>query len=77
MSVYRIPNEEVASGVVEAMTNEKVLSSIRMTTGDQYFVFAIKTANSDYVIRMTKVIGFCVLLVKVKSYVKFLFQMSY
>lgn len=53
MNESRVPNEEVASGVVEAMTNEKVLSSIRMTTGDQYFVFDIKTENSDYVIRMT------------------------
>jgi hypothetical protein len=52
MNESRIPNEEIASNVVEAMTNEKILSSIRMTTGDQYFVFAIKTANSDYVIRM-------------------------
>ena len=48
-----IPNEDIASGVVEAMTNEKILSSIRMTTGDQYFVFAVKTIHEEYVIRMT------------------------
>lgn len=48
-----IPNEEMASSVVEAMTNEEILSSIRMTTGDQYFVFAVKTINEEYVIRMT------------------------
>jgi hypothetical protein len=48
-----IPNEEMASSVVEAMTSEKTLSSMRMTTGDQYFVFAVKTINSEYVIRMT------------------------
>jgi len=53
MSESHIPNEEIASNIVEAMTNEKALSSIRMTTGDQYFVFAVKTINSEYVIRMT------------------------
>jgi len=46
------PNEEIAAEVVTAMTHEKVLSSIRMTTGDQYFVFAVKTTNNEYVIRM-------------------------
>src|ERR1700733_4718756 len=50
---HLIPNEEIAATVVTAMTDEKVSSSIRMTTGDQYFVFDIKTANSEYVIRMT------------------------
>jgi len=47
------PNEEIAAVVVASMMNEKVLSSIRMTTGDQYFVFATKTTTSEYVIRMT------------------------
>lgn len=47
------PNEQVAAEVVESMTNEKSLSSTRMTTGDQYFVFDVKTASSEYVIRMT------------------------
>lgn len=47
------PNEEVAAKVAAAMTNEKVLSSLRLTTGDQYFVFAINTSHSKYVIRMT------------------------
>jgi Ser/Thr protein kinase RdoA (MazF antagonist) len=47
------PNKDIAVAVVTAMTNEKVLSSSRMTTGNQYFVFDIKTTHSDYVIRMT------------------------
>jgi hypothetical protein len=47
------PNKDIAAAVVTAMTNEKVLSSSRMTTGNQYFVFDIKTTHSDYVIRMT------------------------
>ena len=47
------PNETIAAEVVASMTQEQVLSSIRMTTGDQYFVYDIKTVNADYVIRMT------------------------
>lgn len=49
------PNEEIASQVVASMTNEKILSSKKMTTGDQYFVFDVKTNTSEYVIRMTDV----------------------
>lgn len=48
------PNENIAATVVAAMTKEKVLSSIRLATGDQHFVFAIKTSNLEYVLRMTK-----------------------
>jgi hypothetical protein len=47
------PTEEIASSVVSSMTNEKILSAIRITTGDQYFVFSVKTTKSEYVIRMT------------------------
>jgi fructosamine-3-kinase len=47
------PNKDIASAVVTSMTNEKVLSSIRMKTGEQYYVFDIKTTESEYVIRMT------------------------
>ncbi len=47
------PNEEIAANVVAAMTNEKPRSSTRMTTGDQHFVFAVNTSNSEYVLRMT------------------------
>lgn len=50
------PSENIAATVVASMTNEKVLSSMRMATGDQYFVFDIKTTNSEYVIRMTDAI---------------------
>lgn len=49
------PDEGIAAKVVESMTNEKTLSSTRMTTGDQYFVFDVKTTFSNYVIRMTDV----------------------
>lgn len=45
-----IPNENSAARVVASLTKETVLSSFRMTTGDQYFVFAVKTASSEYVI---------------------------
>lgn len=47
-----IPNEEIASKVVSSMTNEKVISVTRMTTGDQYFVYALKTIDREFVIRM-------------------------
>ncbi|WP_298626353.1 hypothetical protein [uncultured Legionella sp.] len=49
----KTPDETIAAAVVSSMINEDVLSSTRMTTGDQYFVFDIKTARSEYVIRMT------------------------
>ncbi len=48
-----IPNEKIAADVVNSMTNEKVLSISRMKTGDQHFVFALKTSLSEYVLRMT------------------------
>ena len=47
------PNKDIAAKVVTSMTDEKALSSVRMTTGDQYFVFVVKTTHTDYVIRMT------------------------
>jgi hypothetical protein len=49
-----LPNEDIAADVVASMTNEKVLSSHRLATGDQHFVFAVKTSSSEYVLRMTK-----------------------
>jgi len=48
-----VPNENIAATVASSMTREKVLSADRMATGDQHFIFAIKTENSEYVIRMT------------------------
>lgn len=48
-----LPSENIAATVVASMTDEKILSSTRMKTGDQYFVYAVKTADSEYVIRMT------------------------
>lgn len=53
MNTTPSPNEKIAATVVAAMTNEEVVSSSRMATGDQHFVFAIETKNSEYVIRMT------------------------
>jgi len=47
------PTEEIASSVVLSMTGEDVLHSKRMTTGDQHFVYDVKTEKSEYVIRMT------------------------
>lgn len=49
-----LPNENIAAHVVASMMNEKVLSSSRLATGDQHFVFAVKTSSSEYVLRMTK-----------------------
>lgn len=48
-------NENIAANTVASMTNEDVLSSTRLTTGDQYFVYAVKTVYSEYVIRMTTI----------------------
>jgi len=49
-----IPNEDIAATVVASMMGEKVLSSHRLATGDQHFVFAVNTSNAEYVLRMTK-----------------------
>ena len=49
------PSDKVASSVVRDMTGEQVLSVSRMVTGDQNFVYAVKTPIADYVIRMTDV----------------------
>lgn len=53
MNTPSLPNEQIATSVVAAMTGEQVLSASRMPTGDQNYVFAVKTSNSEYVIRMT------------------------
>lgn len=47
------PNTQIASSVVKSMIGEEVISTFRMLTGDQNFVFAVTTADSEYVIRMT------------------------
>src|SRR6478672_5204164 len=47
------PTEEIASSVVFSMTGENVLYLKRMITGDQHFVYEVKTEKSEYVIRMT------------------------
>lgn len=47
------PDEHVASHVVTSMTGQVVISASRMQTGDQNFVFAVNTIDSEYVIRMT------------------------
>jgi hypothetical protein len=52
-STSHSPNEKIAHSVVTSMTGEQVISVTRLTTGEQYFVYAVKTAISDYVIRMT------------------------
>ena len=49
------PNEQVASSVVQSMMGELVLSSTRMVTGDQNFVYAVKTSAAEYILRMTDV----------------------
>jgi len=47
------PDETIAAAVAAAMTNESVVSASRLTTGEQNFVFSVKTTISEYVIRMT------------------------
>jgi fructosamine-3-kinase len=47
------PNEKIAAFIVKSMTGEAVISTSRMVTGDQNFVFAVKTSDSEYVIRLT------------------------
>lgn len=47
------PNPKVAATVTTAMIQEKVVSSTRLPTGEQNFVFAVETEHSSYVIRMT------------------------
>jgi hypothetical protein len=49
------PNEHIASSVVSSMMGEAVLSVKRMVTGDQNFVYAVKTANTEYILRMTDI----------------------
>lgn len=49
------PNENIASSVVQAMTGELVLSALRLATGDQNFVYAVKTPVVEYVLRMTDI----------------------
>lgn len=48
-----LPNEALACSIVTSMIHEKAIYAIRMKTGDQYFVYAVKTENSEYVIRIT------------------------
>jgi fructosamine-3-kinase len=47
------PNEQISSSVVHSMTGEQVLSATRMATGDQNFVYAVKTSTAEYVLLMT------------------------
>lgn len=49
------PSEQTSSSVVHAMTGEQVLSATRMATGDQNFVYAVKTSAAEYVLRMTDI----------------------
>lgn len=49
------PNEQISSSVVHAMTGDPVLSATRMETGDQNFVYAVKTSAAEYVLRMTDI----------------------
>ncbi|VEG92256.1 aminoglycoside phosphotransferase family protein [Legionella spiritensis] len=49
------PSEQDILSAVSSMTGERVLSLTRMATGDQNFVFAIHTAGSEYVLRMTDI----------------------
>jgi len=54
-SSLNTPNSKIAATVTAAMTQEKVISSTRLPTGEQNFVFAVETEHSSYVIRMTDI----------------------
>ncbi len=47
------PTEQIASSIVKLMTGEQTSSALRMATGDQNYVFEVKTSESEYVIRLT------------------------
>lgn len=49
----QLPNQYFATQIVTQMTPETVISSTRLTTGDQYYVFAVITSNENYILRMT------------------------
>lgn len=49
------PDKYIASSVAHSMTGKQVISATRMATGDQNFVYAIKTPAAEYVLRMTDV----------------------
>ncbi|MFC7782812.1 phosphotransferase family protein [Legionella taurinensis] len=50
-----IPNEQITSSVVHSMTGEQVLSATRLATGDQNFVYSVKTTAAEYVLRLTDI----------------------
>jgi aminoglycoside phosphotransferase (APT) family kinase protein len=47
------PDEATAADVTSALTGDKIRSVLRLTTGNQNFVYAVVSDNSEYVIRMT------------------------
>lgn len=50
---HKIPSEQNIKYVISSMTGEQVLASTRMKTGDQNYVFAVKTSSAEYILRMT------------------------
>ena len=42
---------QIASSLVQSMTGELVLNSTRMKTGDQNFVYTVKTSDAEYVLQ--------------------------
>lgn len=54
-STHKNPDKRIALSVVSAMVGKPAVSATRMITGDQNFVFAVKTADAEYVIRMTDI----------------------
>lgn len=49
------PNEKIASSIVQSMIGKLVLSVTRIATGDQNFVYAVKTKDTEYILRMTNI----------------------
>lgn len=48
-----VPNEKIAAEIVTSLLQENVIHAERMTTGNQNYVYALRTKTSDYVLRLT------------------------
>jgi aminoglycoside phosphotransferase (APT) family kinase protein len=47
------PTDKIAADIVSSFTAEAVLSTERLETGNQNYVYAVQTKKSEYVIRLT------------------------
>ena len=54
MQEYLIPTVQDAAAVFFSMTGKHLLSIKRMATGEQNFVYSVKTSLEEYILRMTR-----------------------